>query len=337
MKTRFGIKQIAAQARVSQATVDRVLHQRPGVRFTTVQRVQQAIQELEAQAGIAGFAGRTFYIDVIMVAPSRFTGAVQQALHRVLPLLQPLRIRPRFHLHEEIDDDRLVGLLKDCFRRGSQGLILKAPDEPVINEAVRGITGAGIPVVTLTSDLPHSGRCTYIGMDDRAAGCTAAYLMLKWLGDRGDTVAVSLSSQVFRGEEEREMGFRQLLRERAPDVRIVEIAGGLGIHAGTYERTRQCLQREPGIRAVYSTGGANRAILEAFAAEGRPLEVFIGHDLDRDNRALLLEQHLDAVIDHDLEQDARRALLCLMRQHGAVTQDLPDSGSRIHIVTPYNL
>jgi LacI family transcriptional regulator len=337
MKTAFALKQIAAQAGVSLATVDRVLNARPGVRPQTVQRVQQALQELEQQTGLAGFSGRTFYFDVVFQAPERFTRSLQQALHRILPLLQPLRVRLRFHLHEDLEQPALIGILEQCARRGSQGVILKAPDEPAVNHAVQCLEQAGIPVVTLTSDLPHSGRSAYIGMDDRAAGRTAAFLMLQWMSDHSSTIAVNVSHWVFRGEEEREMGFRQLLRERAPGMRIADIIGGLGLHDTTYRLTRHCLQQDASISAVYSAGGANRAILDAFAAEQRPIRVFIGHDLDRDNRALLLEQRIDAIIDHDLEQDAHRACLYLLQRHGAVPAGITEVRSRINIVTPYNL
>ena len=60
------------------------------------------------------------------------------------------------------------------------------------------------------------------------------------------------------------------------------------------------LQRNPGINAVYSIGGGNRAILEAFDSVGRRCEVFIGHDVDRDNRELLNAQRIAAVLHHDL-------------------------------------
>jgi LacI family transcriptional regulator len=41
---------IAAQAGLSRATVDRVLHERPGVRAATVAQVEQAVAELDCPA-----------------------------------------------------------------------------------------------------------------------------------------------------------------------------------------------------------------------------------------------------------------------------------------------
>lgn len=98
-----------------------------------------------------------------------------------------------------------------------------------------------------------------------------------------------IGSELFRGEEEREMGFRAQLRGRAEDLRVLDISGGYGVYERTFERVTQALLQHPGLKAVYSVGG-NRAIVDAFAAQDRPLEVFIGHDLDEENRQLLREE-----------------------------------------------
>jgi LacI family transcriptional regulator len=227
-------------------------------------------------------------------------------------------------------------LILRCVSKGSQGLILKAADEPQINEAVNRVTQAGIPVVTLVSDLPQSERIGYIGMDNRTAGQTAAYLMSRWLDSAVQDVGVMISSELFRGEEEREMGFRTWLRSRAPHLRVVDITGGFGVHQPTFERVTQALKDNPSIKAIYSVGGGNRAIVDAFSALGRPLAVFIGHDLDQENRQLLAEEKIAAIIDHNLQVDARNAFTQILQFHRLCKAD-PIQSSAVQIVTPFNL
>jgi len=335
---KFSIKQIAAQAGVSKATVDRALHQRGKVHPQTLRRIEQALQDLESQQRSLLASGRTLTIDVVLHTPQRFSQLVSDALCSQLGGFAPFRITLRFHIFEQANTEELVDTLERCRTLGSYGMILKVSDEQRLNDAVDRLWQQGIPVVTLVTDLPQSRRISYIGMDNRAAGRTAAYLLARWLPPQPQRVAVVLSSQGFRGEEERESGFRQWLRERAPQLQVLEISGGLGVHGPTLERVADTLRRYPDIHAVYSVGGGNSAIVTAFERLQRPLKVFIGHDLDRENRQLLAQEKIDAVIDHDLQRDARAAFQIILQYHGFISGEFAGAAfSRVNVVTPFNI
>src|ERR1019366_2698721 len=104
----FGMKEIALQAGVSLATVDRVLHQRPGVRGATQRRVHQAQVELERQKAQIGLKGRRFLIDLVMETPERFSRMVRDALEGAVQRMHPAVFRVREHLAETMSVDELV-------------------------------------------------------------------------------------------------------------------------------------------------------------------------------------------------------------------------------------
>jgi len=323
----YPLREIARQAGLSEATVDRVLNGRGGVRASTAQTVHQAIDELDRQRTQVRLTGRTFLVDVVMQAPARFTAAVRTALEGELPTLRPAVFRARFHLRETAPVAEIVALLDGVRRRGSHGVLLKGPDVPEVAEAGQRLVTAGIPVVTLVTDVPASGRLAYVGIDNRAAGATAAYLIGQWLGDAPGDVLVTLSRSVFRGEEEREMGFRATLRDRA----LVVVPDTDGLDASPVSAA---LDAHPGIRAVYSAGGGNAAILDAFGE--RECRVFVAHDLDVDNVALLRAGRISAVLHHDLGQDMRRACHVIMQAHRALPGGILSWPSSIQVVTPFN-
>jgi LacI family transcriptional regulator len=218
--------------------------------------------------------------------------------------------------------------------RGSHGVVLKAQDEPVVAEAIDRLVTSGVPVVTYTTDVPGSSRCGYVGIDNHGAGVTAAYLMNQWLGPATSDVLITVSRTVFRGEGEREVGFRAALR--ASGRSIVEVTDSDGIDATNEGLVLEALERHPDVEAVYSVGGGNTATVTAFERLGRRCRVFIAHDLDVDNRRLLRDGRISVVLHNDLRADARLAMRLILQERGA----LPDEPARpvpIQVITPYNL
>jgi hypothetical protein len=154
-------------------------------------------------------AGQTFLVDLVMVAPRRFSDAVRTALEVELPNLRPALIRARFHLREEGEPAEVAATLTKIKSRGTHGILLKAHDHPLVARAVDDLAAAGIPTVTLATDIPASRRVGYVGIDNRAAGATAAYVITKMAGAQPGSVLISLSSSTFHGEEERGPGSGQ--------------------------------------------------------------------------------------------------------------------------------
>ncbi|OBF19687.1 LacI family DNA-binding transcriptional regulator [Mycobacterium sp. ACS4331] len=332
MAHRYKVREIAQQAGLSEATVDRVLNDRPGVRESTRAEVRQAIADLDKQRAQLRLNGRRYLIDVVMQTPQRFSDAFRAAIEAELPAFAPAMLRARFHLWESGSTAQMVDTLARI--RGSHGVVLKAADEPEVVEAVDRLVAAGTPVVTYTTDIPASARCGYVGIDNHGAGLTAAYLIEQWLGPAPAEVLITVSRTVFRGEGEREVGFRSGLR--ASGRTVVEVTDSDGIDATNERLVLQALERHPAVDAVYSPGGGNTATVAAFEKLGRECRVFIAHDLDADNRRLLRDGSISAVLHNDLRADARLAMRLILQHHGALPIE-PVRPSPVQVITPYNL
>ncbi|RKP57770.1 LacI family DNA-binding transcriptional regulator [Pararobbsia silviterrae] len=337
MAHRFLIKEIALQAGLGVATVDRVLNARANVREHTRKRVEQAINELEKQQLNLASMGRKLIVDVMIEAPTRFTDEVRSALESELALLHPVVVRPRFLLQETMKPNDVVAMLRSICQRGSHGVVLKARDVPEIAEAIGELERHGIPVVTFVTDIPLSRRIAYAGLDNRVAGATAAYLLGQWLGPRPANVLITVSDEQFRGEEEREISFRRALRTCHPQINVVDAGGGHGIDAITEARVESVLGGNVPIAAVYSMGGGNTAILRALERHQQTPVCFIAHDLDRDNVRLLHERKIQAVLNHDLRQDMRSACHHVMHFHKLLPASAVASSSSVVVVTPENI
>ena len=65
--------------------------------------------------------------------------------------------------------------------------------------------------------------------------------------------------------------------------------------------------------------------------------MFVGHDLDADNLALLREHEISVVPHRDLRADMRAACRVVMQAHRVLPQSAAPPPSQVQIITPFNL
>jgi LacI family transcriptional regulator len=304
------ITDVAREAGVSTATVDRVINERPGVKERTRRRVMDATQRLgyldEAPTTPRPGAARSRTFDFVLPAGTNtFMHILAEALGAGDP--DNPRIVPRVHRIEGFRPEILARELA-VVGRDSDGVGVVAIDHPFVQETIRDLVGAGVPVVTLVSDIPSVDRFDYIGIDNQAAGRLAGYLMGRFLGI-GELLAGSLQ---YRGHQEREMGFRHVLAEEFPDLTVVAIREDQDDKEHAYRETGALLRDYPTLRGVYNVGAGNRGLARALEESGRAgTVVAIGHELTPFTRRYLINGVLDAVIDQSPKSEALAAIRAL--------------------------
>ncbi|GAA3602101.1 LacI family DNA-binding transcriptional regulator [Marihabitans asiaticum] len=330
------VRDIAEQAGLSAATVDRVLHGRPGASPRAARAVEQAVAELDRQERALRLGARPIVVDVVMQAPRRFTDRVREAVESQLPGIPGARAR--FDLREGGEPADLVRVLERVGRpgRSSHGVLLKAPAVPEVESAVARLADRGVPVVTLVTDL-RAPRIAYVGLDNAAAGQTAAYLVARMTRSEG-SVLTTVSRSSFYGEEERRSALVAELDRLRPDLEVLGVADADGLDGSTGDAVRAALAGLAApVVAVYSAGGGNRAVLGALDEAGQTCETFVAHDLDADNLALLRAGRIDVVLHHDLRADARTALTQLLRHHHLEAGSPVSVGAAVQVVTRTNI
>ena len=237
---------------------------------------------------------------------------------------------------EGFDPERLARTLLDL-RGRTQGVGVIALDHPTVREALRSLAAEDVKIVTIASDILHVPRVAYVGIDNRAAGRLAGYLLSRFLGPgRHGKVALFAGSLSYRGHEEREMGFRHILAERFSDLQVVELREILDDREKAYAEASALLDRHPDLAAIYNIGAGNTGISRALKERGREgAVVFIGHDATAGTRELLLDGTLDAVIDQNPRVEAREALNVLTQSVRGLSVDL--HAPRLQVIFKENL
>ena len=333
---RTTLADIAREAGVSTATVDRVLNNRQGVRERTRDRVLSIAGKLGYldSPRINGEAAEPLdTVELDFVLP----GGTNTFLHLLAASLnQQAMLRPdvgvRLHLIEGFNPDALAERLH-ALEGTSRGVGLVGIDHPTVREAIRSLAVAGIPVLTLCSDITHVPRVSYVGIDNRAAGRVAGYLIGRFIrSDRGK-VALFAGSLSYRGHEEREMGFRHILQEEFSGLTVVELREVRDDSERSYSEAKALLARHPDLAGIYNIGAGNRGIARALEEAGRAKDiVFIGHELTQHTRRFLLSGTMDAVIDQNPGVEAREAIDRLVR---SVRGDERPFGPSVRIQTVF--
>lgn len=330
---RFLIKDIALQAGLGVATVDRVLNRRGNVRQQTIDRVQQAIVALEEQRQQLAMTGRKILIDLVVEAPQTFLEALESACKEELPLMRPAVIRLRSNLRSRFPIGDLKKQLEQIMRRGSDGVILMSPEADRVKEMVNQLEAAKIPVVTLATDLEDTDRTAYVGLNNIRAGETAAWFVHKWLGDATKpTVLMTLRNDRFKGEKQRAEGFKVALEKYLPESQLQILTEGRDRPA--FLNQLRDVTTDHGVDALYSIGGSNMSMLHTLKDQRLRPTVFIAHDLDPDNKALIEAGEIDLLLYHDLRDDMRNACRVILSKHFGTKPPAISADQAMRILVP---
>jgi LacI family transcriptional regulator len=333
---RFRIVDIAREAGVSVATVDRVINNRVGVRADTRERVLSVAARLGYLVSPQSTPSqRVKRLDFVLPGG---TNTFINNLAGELALAAEARsddASATVHRIEGFNPTALAGKL-DEIGSETDGIGLIALDHPAIRESLRAIAARGIPVVTLVSDIPNAGRRAYIGIDNRAAGRLAGHVMGRFLGLAGGKVVLFIGSLSYRGHEEREMGFRRILKEEYPRLSVADLLEVQDDVATAYEQAARAIAQHADLAGIYSMGGGNRGIAKALVEAGREREVvFIAHEVTEHTRRYLLSGVIDAVIDQDGRGEAAAAVEALIA--AASGRKLPPAQIRTQLVLKENI
>jgi LacI family transcriptional regulator len=314
-RNRARVIDIALQAGVSTATVDRVLNERANVSPKTIARVREAVKWLERgsrRPTVIPTITKDLTIDVILAGNAGFSNEV---LSREIRRTAAERgVTARLHLPKRMDPAALSQALNDCTKVGSSGVIVQVLEHPSVREAVGDMTAAGIPVITILTDLPRAENIGYVGLDNRAAGRAAGQLMGRLSRDPG-TIAIFWGSQLYRSHEEREMGFRAVLRNEFNHLTMLDAIQGFDDPQKNYEKATNLLATRTDLRGIYSIGSGNRGIEKAMLECGRKDDVtFVAFNLTPLTRQCLISGVMDAVVHQDMARVADVAITAVVER-----------------------
>ena len=323
---------VAARAGVSTATVDRVINGRGGVRAKTAARVEEAIREIVGRPlSVAPAIDLAQRFDVVLSGERG--GGTKALADAFASAAEAAGANVEISFVETMNPTALAARLRACAQRGSSGVAVQVLDHALVREAVAELSRANIPVVSVLTDIAGVDRLAYFGLDNRAAGRTAGFLMGRFCRGSGK-LAVVWGGQLYRSHEERESGFRSILRSERPDLQLLELITGNDNPEMTRARVSDALASHRDLVGIYCVGGGVAGAAEAIEHAGlAPSLVLIGHNYNPDTKPYLLSGTIHAVIHQDMGRIAADALAHLSTRTPMSTM----TGIPIEIITRENM
>jgi LacI family transcriptional regulator len=321
--TRASLQDVARAAGVSLATVDRVLHGRAGVHARTVERVNEVVRQLGYRPDpAAARLARNRVVRLVFVLPTgtnSFITLLNQQVQAVAPWLSEQRATAVAQTVDVFSPVALARHLAGLHGR-CEAVVVMALDHPQVRAAIDDLVEQGTVVVTMVSDVPSSRREHFVGIDNVAAGRTAATLLGRFVRSAaGDArIGVVMGSRSLRDHAERLFGFEQVMAAEYPKLRLLAPIEGHDLSERTEPLVAKLLKRETALAGLYSIGAGNRGIQAALVASGRGQHVaWVCHELTPHARRALLDGVADAVINQDAGHEVRSACrLALARLSG---------------------
>ncbi len=317
--------EVAQRCGVNASTVVRVTQ---GLGFSGYREFQAVLQEqlshsithgrpLEQGRAALIPSKRPLRLHLLAESGKSFNEAAQAAAKNFAALNPLIEFQCDLHVSHMVDPADFAAKIK-AVAAESDGIILVARDHLAINDAVRDSTANGVPVICLTTDLPSSGRTAYVGSDQYASGATAGWLCGRMLPTAGTGRVLFIYSVPFRCHQDREQGFRHVLRTEFAHLTIDEKVSSNESIEVTYEAVRRYIGNSGPPAAIYNVSGANLGVGRAMEDEGiSTTTVFVGHELNANSRSLLERNIMDVTIGHDFDREIALAVECIeMAQQG---------------------
>jgi LacI family transcriptional regulator len=336
------VHDIAREAGVSLATVDRVLNARPRVREQSVRVVQAAVEKLGyvRDVSAANLAKRREYRFAFVIPDnkSQFIATIRDTLTDLSKTPGPDRISVETILAATDDQNATARVLLELISEKFHGVAIMCPETPQVRDAVTRLKQAGLAVVTMISDLPSSARDRFVGVDNVAAGRTAGALMGRFLDQKVGKVLVISGSLASRDSIERRFGFDSILAEKFPALNVLPTIESRNDSHRLISIVRQILSTHKDIIGIYALGSGNAAILDVLRATDTIRKAtVIMHELTPITREALEAEEVDVVIMQNVGHIIRSSIRVLRAQLDKTEIVEPQEAIRIEIVMRENL
>ncbi|MDZ7723091.1 MAG: LacI family DNA-binding transcriptional regulator [candidate division KSB1 bacterium] len=312
------IKQIAEMAKVSIATVDRVLHKRGKVKPETRQKIERIIKELDYQPNIFArnlVVGPSLKLAVLMPRPEQDGGywklparGVEQASNN----LKPFQVKVERFEYDKFSAESFIKVSNKVLENQYNGLLIAPIQIKAAKDFIETLPKK-VPHVYFDSEIPNTRCLSTIHQNSFYGGRVAAKLF-DWVIQDPSTIAMVRVLPATYHINERIRGFCDYFKSRE-DLNLIEVdvpenSKKIQVH----EIYESILSKNRNLKGVFVTGSHTYEMADCISTVPVNRKIFlIGFDLVPANIEFMRSNVIDFLISQSPELQGFTGIYLLYR------------------------
>jgi len=217
-------KDLAREAGVSRATIDRVLNGRDGVKQKTVDKVNKAIEKLgfvrNIQAANLAKSQKYRFVFALPRSGDEFLNEIVRHIKETTATFAEDLVWCDVHQIDENDPHSITAFLATIDPSVTSGVAIMAPESPQVRDAIYRLEEKGLAALPFISDQTTMKE-HWVGMNNHSAGATAANLIGRLNKADSGSIMIIAESMQSRDSLERRLGFDAEINEHFPNLRAL--------------------------------------------------------------------------------------------------------------------
>lgn len=342
---RVTIRDIAEAANVSRGTVDRALHNRPGVSLEVAERIMEIARKMNYEPDMTArvLANKRYKkkIGILLCAEGNpFFDDVILGIEDALKEVEPLGVRgvikkiKGFYLQQQLD------AIDELVKEEIAGLVLTRVNAPEVAQKIQELEARDIPVATINTDIISDiEHFLYVGCNYVKSGNVAGGFLGLLSNGCSEHLAIVTGSRMAMAQVQRIEGIRAVLEKEYPNIIIDAVLENEDDDQESYRSMKKLLEENRDITMVCFASAGVRGGLQAIkeADYGRRLRI-VTYDLTEVVRENLESGFVLATVCQEPYQQGYSGVNLLARYLAYHTR--PEKRiveTQIFVLTKYNL
>ena len=258
------LQQIADMAGTTKSTVDKVIHNRPGVSEKKRQEIKKLLEEQGYEANplakALNYQKRKMKVAVVLPNISAAPD-IKKGFEIVRQDFQSFNIQVEYHEVGSSDAEAQTECIRKLAQDNVSGAVILPIRSESVTQAIQELLDKKIPVVIVNSELSLDNILCYVGQNMLQSGSVAAR-MLDLFRKKPANVGI-ISCHNMLSHEQRERSFIDSVEHNYPESRICTTRYIEETPEDAYRQTLEMLREAPAIDSIFITCGCVTDICRA--------------------------------------------------------------------------